>query len=79
MPPSDDAFTDPTAGGDRDGFFGWYHHAVALAYAVSATVSTWSSTPLARSAALFVGSLLLAYVVVAVLTVVARRVVPAWL
>lgn len=56
-------------------FLSWYHHALALAYSVSAAVSA-GSMPLAQLALYFVGSLLGAYVVVIVLTVVWRRLIP---
>lgn len=56
-------------------FLSWYHHALAVAYSVSAAVSA-GSMPLGRLAVYFVASLLGAYVVVAVLTLVWRRLVP---
>jgi len=56
-------------------FLSWYHHALALAYSVSAAVSA-ASMPLDQLALYFVGSLVGAYVVVAILTVVWRRLVP---
>jgi hypothetical protein len=56
-------------------FLSWYHHALAVAYSVSAAVSA-ASMPLDRLALYFVGSLVGAYLVVIVLTVVWRRVVP---
>ena len=56
-------------------FLSWYHHALAIAYSVSAAVSA-GSMPLGRLTIYFVASLLGAYVVVAVLTVVWRRLVP---
>lgn len=58
-----------------DGFLTWYHHALAVAYSVSATVSA-ASMPLDQLALYFVGSLVGAYVVVTVLTVLWRRLVP---
>ncbi|WP_435069597.1 hypothetical protein [Haloplanus sp. C73] len=58
-----------------DRFLSWYHHALAVAYSVSAAVSA-ASMPLDRLALYFVGSLAGAYLVVVVLTVVWRRVVP---
>jgi hypothetical protein len=62
---------------DRSGgsFLSWYHHSLAVAYSVSAAVSA-ESMPLDRLALFFVGSLLGAYVVVIVLTVLWRRLVP---
>ena len=56
-------------------FLSWYHHAVAVAYSVSAAVSA-ESMPLDRLALYFAGSLLGAYVVVVVLTVIWRRLIP---
>jgi hypothetical protein len=70
--------TDPSDSptGSRTGsFFDWYHHAVALVYSVTAAVSA-ESMPLDRLALYFLGSLLGAYLVVAVLTVAWRRLVP---
>jgi len=67
--PPEEPFPDPT---DDDGSasplgFNWYHHALAVAYSVSAAVSAVSMPP-ARLAGYFVASLVGAYVVVAVLT-----------
>ena len=56
-------------------FLSWYHHALALAYSVSAAVSA-ESMPLGRLGLYFFGSLVGAYVVVVVLTVGWRRLVP---
>jgi hypothetical protein len=56
-------------------FLSWYHHALAVAYSVSAAVSA-GTMPLDRLAFYFVGSLVGAYVVVIVMTVVWRRLVP---
>lgn len=71
--------TDPPAEGSRIGsFFDWYHHALVLAYSVSAAVSA-GSMPLDRLALYFLASLLGAYLVVAVLTVLWRRLVPRFL
>ncbi|AXG06590.1 hypothetical protein DU500_09205 [Haloplanus rubicundus] len=56
-------------------FLSWYHHALALAYSVSAAVSA-ESMPLGQLGLYFVGSLVGAYVVVVVLTVGWRRLVP---
>lgn len=53
----------------------WYHHALAVAYSVSAAVSA-GSMPLDQLGLYFVGSLVGAYVVVIVLTVLWRRLVP---
>lgn len=63
--------TDRAAGS----FLSWYHHSLAVAYSVSAAVSA-EAMPLDRLALSFVGSLLGAYVVVIVLTVLWRRLVP---
>jgi glycerol uptake facilitator-like aquaporin len=56
-------------------FFGWYHHAVAPAYSVSAAVSA-RSMPLDRLALYFLASFLGSYLALAVLTVLWRRLVP---
>lgn len=56
-------------------FLSWYHHALAVAYSVSAAVSA-GSMPLDQLGLYFVGSLVGAYVVVIVLTVLWRRLVP---
>lgn len=56
-------------------FLSWYHHALAVAYSVSAAVSA-GSMPLDQLALYFVGSLVGAYVVVVVLTLLWRRLVP---
>jgi hypothetical protein len=53
----------------------WYHHALALAYSVSAAVSA-ESMPLGRLGLYFFASLVGAYVVVVVLVVGWRRLVP---
>lgn len=79
MAPSPDA-ADPagqpsaTTRGSRP-FLSWYHHALAVAYSVSAAVSA-GSMPLGQLGLYFVGSLVGAYVVVIVLTVLWRRLVP---
>lgn len=70
------ASTDPDVTLDDSssgGFLSWYHHALAIAYSVSAAVSA-TSMPLDRLALYFVGSLLGAYVVVVVVTVIWRRI-----
>jgi len=56
-------------------FLSWYHHALAVAYSVSAAVSA-ESMPLGQLGLYFVGSLVGAYVVVIVLTVLWRRLAP---
>jgi hypothetical protein len=56
-------------------FLNWYHHALALAYSVSAAVSA-ESMPLDQLGLYFLGSLVGAYVVVVVLTVGWRRLAP---
>jgi len=56
-------------------FLSWYHHAIALAYSVSAAVSA-GPMPLDQLVLYFVGSLVGAYVVVAVVTVIWRRLIP---
>jgi hypothetical protein len=56
-------------------FLNWYHHALALAYSVSAAVSA-ESMPLGRLGLYFFASLVGAYVVVVVLVVGWRRLVP---
>jgi len=56
-------------------FLSWYHHALAVAYSVSAAVSA-EPMPLEQLGLYFLGSLVGAYVVVVVLTVVWRRLVP---
>ncbi|WP_299331140.1 hypothetical protein [Haloplanus sp.] len=82
MDASDTTGTDPpaerSAGSWIVSFFGWYHHAVAFAYAGTATVSSWSGS-LRNAAFLFVASLLLAYAVVAAVTVAVRLFDPSWL
>ncbi|WP_338741768.1 hypothetical protein [Haloplanus salilacus] len=77
MDTPDVAGTDPPSDrADVSGpFFDWYHHAVALAYSVSAAVSA-GSMPLDRLALYFLASLVGAYLVVAVLTVLWRRLLP---
>jgi hypothetical protein len=80
MSPPDSSDGDPTVelSPEADGsaaFFDWYHHALALAYSVSAAVSA-GSMPLGRLALYFVASLVGAYVVVGVLTVAWRRLLP---
>jgi hypothetical protein len=78
MDASDVADTAPPperSAGSTGSFFDWYHHAVALAYSVSAAVSA-GSMPFGRLALYFLVSLLGAYLVVAVLTVCWRRLVP---
>lgn len=73
-----DAWCRPVQPGlpaDREGFLSWYHHALAVAYSVSAAVSA-GSMPLDRLAIYFVASLLGAYAVVVVLVLVWRRLVP---
>jgi len=74
-PPDSFESTDGPSPPERKtkGGLSWYHHAVAVAYSVSAAVSA-ESMPLGRLGLYFVGSLLGAYVVVFVLTVVWRRV-----
>jgi hypothetical protein len=56
-------------------FLSWYHHALAVAYSVSAAVSA-GSMPLDQLGLYFAGSLVGAYVVVTVLTVIWRRLLP---
>ncbi|WP_251343949.1 hypothetical protein [Haloplanus halophilus] len=70
--PTDEFRPDP---GGSDAFFGWYHHALAFAYSVSAAVSA-GSMPLDRLALYFGASLVGAYVVVAALTLLWRRLLP---
>jgi len=53
----------------------WYHHALVFAYSVSAAVSA-ESMPLGQLGLYFLGSLVGAYVVIIVLTVLWRRLVP---
>jgi len=74
-PPPDSADRSSAPSRTSGAFLSWYHHALAVAYSVSAAVSA-GSMPLDRLALYFVGSLLGAYVVVAVLTVVWRRLIP---
>jgi len=76
MAPSSDAAGRPSTP-DRGStpFLSWYHHALAVAYSVSAAVSA-GSMPLGQLGLYFVGSLVGAYVVVIVLTVLWRRLVP---
>jgi hypothetical protein len=79
-PPSGSGGEDPAVelspeSDGADSFFGWYHHALALAYSVSAAVSA-GSMPLGRLARYFVASLVGAYVGGGVLTVVQRRLIP---
>jgi hypothetical protein len=78
MAPSSDAAgpAGPSAA-DRGSspFLSWYHHALAVAYSVSAAASA-GTMPLDRLGLYFVGSLLGAYVVVTVLTALWRQVVP---
>ncbi|MFB6102873.1 MAG: hypothetical protein ABEJ73_09935 [Haloplanus sp.] len=74
----EDRRADPPADSIRRrsrSFFDWYHHALAVAYSVSAAVSS-ASMPLDRLAIYFGGSLLGAYVVLGVLTIAWRRLVP---
>jgi len=71
----DTAGRSPATDRGSGSFLSWYHHALAVAYSVSAAVSA-ESMPLDRLALYFVGSLIGAYVVVAVLTVVWRRLIP---
>jgi hypothetical protein len=74
-PPSDSTDCSSAPSRTSGTFLSWYHHALAVAYSVSAAVSAESMPP-ARLALYFVGSLLGAYVVVAVLTVIWRRLIP---
>lgn len=67
--------TSPSSATNPTPFLSWYHHALAVAYSVSAAVSAGSMS-LDQLALYFVGSLLGAYVVVVVLTVVWRRFIP---
>jgi len=72
MAPSPDV-TDPSTRDSSSGpFLSWYHHALAVAYSVSAAVSA-ESMPLDRLTLYFLGSLVGAYVVVVVLTVAWRQ------
>ncbi|WP_248897570.1 hypothetical protein [Haloplanus halobius] len=74
--PDDDILTDRS----DDSFFTWYHHALAIGYTVSAAVSMSSSSlPLTQLVLYTAASLCGVYLVVAVLTVIWRRVVPGLL
>jgi len=66
-PPDGVSGPDPTDGGESVWPFDWYHHALALAYSVSAAVSAESMPPV-RLALYFLASLIGAYAVVGILT-----------
>jgi|GEM_PF-3003388 len=72
---ADSAGRSPATDRKSGSFLSWYHHALAVAYSVSAAVSA-ESMPLDRLALYFVASLVGAYVVVAVLTMIWRRLLP---
>jgi hypothetical protein len=74
-PPPDSTDSSSVTSRSSGAFLSWYHHALAVAYSVSAAVSA-GSMPFDRLALYFVGSLLGAYVVVVVLAVIWRRLVP---
>jgi hypothetical protein len=77
MAPSSDAAGSagrPSVTG-RGGFLSWYHHALAVAYSVSAAASA-ESMPLDRLVLYFIVSLVGAYAVVVLLTLLWRRLLP---
>ncbi|GAB6862358.1 hypothetical protein ACFR97_07250 [Haloplanus litoreus] len=76
-PPSDTSGRGPTVDPSpetdgSDSFLDWYHHALALAYSVSAAVSA-ESMPVGRLGLYFVASLVGAYAVVVTLILAWRR------